>query len=115
MNEDLIRRLKICTSLPTPPSTAVRIIELANSPNASLMQIGGGQTIVLNGTPDFSTAFIGAYRLSAAIVFSLTFVGAATGVRYRATLNSVVETNGGGAAYLPGDAAGALIAGAQYS
>jgi hypothetical protein len=83
--------------------------------NASLIQIGGGQTIVLNGTPDFSTAFIGAYRLSAAIVFSLTFVGAATGVRYRATLNSVVETNGGGAAYLPGDAAGALIAGAQYS
>jgi diguanylate cyclase (GGDEF)-like protein len=39
MNEDLIRRLKICTSLPTPPSTAVRIIDLANSPNASLMQI----------------------------------------------------------------------------
>ncbi|WP_158598106.1 GGDEF domain-containing protein [Noviherbaspirillum saxi] len=39
MNEDLIRQLKCCTTLPTPPSTAVRIIELANSPNASLMQI----------------------------------------------------------------------------
>lgn len=39
MNEDLTRRLKLCTSLPTPPSTAVRIIDLANDPNASLMQI----------------------------------------------------------------------------
>lgn len=39
MNDDLIRQLKCCTTLPTPPSTAVRIIELANSANTSLMDI----------------------------------------------------------------------------
>jgi hypothetical protein len=39
MNEDLMRQLKCCTALPTPPSTAVRIIELASNPNTSLMDI----------------------------------------------------------------------------
>jgi hypothetical protein len=83
--------------------------------NAAMMQIGGGLTITLAGTPAFAAAFIGAYRLAAAIAFGVTFAGAATGVRYRATLNSVIETNGGGAAYLPGDAAGVLSTGGQYS
>lgn len=39
MNEDLVRQIECCTALPTPPSTAVRIIELANHPNTSLMNI----------------------------------------------------------------------------
>ncbi len=83
--------------------------------NTAMMQIGGGLTITLAGTPAFGVAFIGVYRLAAAIIFGLNFAGAATGVRYRATLNSVIETDGGGAAYLPGNAAGALATGAQYN
>lgn len=83
--------------------------------NAAMLQISGGLTITLTGAPAFPIAFIAAYRLSAAIVFGLTFVGAATGVRYRASLNSAIETNGGGASYLPGDTAGVLSAGAQYN
>lgn len=39
MNESLLERLRFCASLPTPPSTAVRVIELANSPTTSMAQI----------------------------------------------------------------------------
>jgi hypothetical protein len=83
--------------------------------NAAMLQINGGLTITLAGAPAFPIAFIGAYRLSTVIAFGLTFAGTATGVRYRASLNSVIETNGGGTAYLPGDTAGALTTGAQYN
>jgi HD-like signal output (HDOD) protein len=41
MTEQLIRRLSQCATLPTPPSTAIRIIELANSPDTNLMEIAG--------------------------------------------------------------------------
>lgn len=39
MNESLLERLRFCASLPTPPSTAVRVIELANSSTTSMVQI----------------------------------------------------------------------------
>lgn len=39
MNESLIERLRYCTTLPTPPSIALRIIELANDPDASLTEL----------------------------------------------------------------------------
>ncbi len=39
LNEDLLRRLRLCAGLPTPPAIAIRIIELANDPGANLMQI----------------------------------------------------------------------------
>lgn len=39
MNEDLLQRLRLCSTLPTPPATALRVIDLANNPATSLMQI----------------------------------------------------------------------------
>lgn len=39
INEEFARRLQRCTTLPSPPATAIRIIELANDGTASLMQI----------------------------------------------------------------------------
>jgi hypothetical protein len=40
----------------------------------------------------------------------MTFSGAATGARYYAAGHSVIDTGGGGASYLPGDAAGSVDA-----
>lgn len=39
IHESLLQRLQLCTSLPTPPSTAVKLIDLVNDPNTSLIQI----------------------------------------------------------------------------
>ena len=57
-------------------------------------------------------AFANGGMISAA---SLTFSGAATGTRYFAALNGIVYTNGGGATYFPGNAAGATATGGQYN
>lgn len=72
-----------------------------------------GRTITLSGTPAFSVSFA-ATSQGAIYVFSNTFSGSATGTRYTVTMNGVINTNGGGATYLPGNAAGSAVAGGQY-
>lgn len=75
-------------------------------------------TVTLTGTPAFSTAFV-AFDTVASGNFAgygpLTFSGAATGVRYSATLNAVIQTYGAGATYFPGDVAGSTATGGQYA
>jgi hypothetical protein len=44
----------------------------------------------------------------------VTFHGAATGARYLIKGNSVLETEGGGPSFLPGDTPGTLLTGGQY-
>jgi hypothetical protein len=73
-----------------------------------------GRTITLTGTPAF-TLFVDAQTLGAQNWGSVTFSGTATGTRYSVTLNGVVNTGGGGANYLPGNAAGSTATGGQYA
>ncbi len=64
-----------------------------------------GLTITLTGTPAFSVAF--AYADGAYLdVYGNTFSGSATGSRYSALNCGVINTNGGGATYLPGNSSG---------
>ncbi|MER9533033.1 hypothetical protein NKI89_24950 [Mesorhizobium sp. M0309] len=64
-----------------------------------------GKTITITGTPAFSTAF--AYSIGGYINVPVnTFSGAATGSRYSVSNTGVINTNGAGATYLPGNAAG---------
>jgi hypothetical protein len=91
----------------------------AGAPLHWLTETGGrilcqGRTITLSGTPAFSSLFAQASRLSVMLVNANTFSGAATGTRYSVTHNSVIDTNGGGATYLPGNAAGSTATGGQY-
>jgi hypothetical protein len=73
-----------------------------------------GGAITLAGTPNFTGAFaVGQYG-GLMEVAGETFTGAATGVRYLLTLNSVIYTAGGGGSYLPGNAGGSTATGAQY-
>ncbi|GAA4108875.1 hypothetical protein ACFFTN_01465 [Aminobacter aganoensis] len=74
-----------------------------------------GQTITITGTPAWGVSFIDASNGSGATVFSATFSGAATGKRYNAALNAVVNTFGGGANYFPGNVAGTTATGGQYA
>lgn len=65
-----------------------------------------GRTITLTGTPAFSGAFAIVDSPAFILAAGNTFSGAATGKRFDATLNGVINTSGGGANYFPGNAAG---------
>lgn len=67
----------------------------------------------LSGGPTFNGAFASAESgtIEAA---AASFSGAANGPRYYANANGVIKTNGGGANFFPGTAAGSTNAGGQY-
>lgn len=70
-------------------------------------------TITLTGTPAFSSAFAVGQDLGYIAMPSgqVTFSGAATGSRYASVNNSVIDTNGGGASFFPGNSAGSAVTG----
>lgn len=72
-----------------------------------------GATVTLTGTPAYSGSFASA---SAGNINAggISFSGSATGVRYLASGNGVILTNGGGATYFPGGSAGSVATGGQY-
>ncbi len=86
---------------------------LGATDGGSVTVFPNGRTITLTGTPAF-TYFAYASRVAGITAWGHTFSGAATGVRYNVDGNSVVFVNGGGASYLPGNAAGTTSAGGQY-
>jgi hypothetical protein len=73
-----------------------------------------GRMITLTGTPAFSNWFAGVFSGSLLQINGNTFSGTATGTRYSVTTNSVIDTNGGGASYLPGGTSGSVGTGGQY-
>lgn len=76
-----------------------------------------GSAVTLTGTPAFSTAFATAQYGGIIYINSATspFSGSATGSRYQAILNGVIQTSGGGASFFPGNAVGTTATGGQYS
>jgi hypothetical protein len=75
----------------------------------------GSITITLTGTPTFTNQFVRAVENGHAFLAAITFVGTATGVRYLAQLNGVIQTNGGGPSYFPGTSNGLTATGGQYA
>lgn len=75
----------------------------------------GGITCTITNTPAFSNGFATASNLGVIVVVSLTFSGSATGKRYDATTNGVIQTYGGGASYFPGNASGTTATGGVYA
>lgn len=84
---------------------------------------GSGATLEVNNvslafsnTPAFSAAFASATALGLIYAIGLTITGTgATGKLYDASLNGVIDTAGGGPAYLPGNIAGTTETGGQYA
>lgn len=79
--------------------------------------IGASLTVTLTGTPAYTQQFAGSNDLGMLYVdsASVTFSGGATGVRYLASVNAIIETNGGGATFFPGNAGGSVATGGQYA
>lgn len=80
-----------------------------------VIDIVGALTVTVSGTPAMSVAFAQATEGGGLNATSVTFSGSATGVRYSATLNGVIQTGGGGASYFPGNSAGSTATGGQYA
>jgi hypothetical protein len=74
-----------------------------------------GNTVTLTGTPAFSVQFARGTGTAFMAALSITYSGSATGTRYSATTNAVIDTGGGGASYFPGNAAGSTATGGQYA
>ncbi|MGU7855388.1 beta strand repeat-containing protein [Burkholderia orbicola] len=74
-----------------------------------------GLTVTVTGTPTFSQQFAVSQFLGLINAAGTTFSGSATGTRYLATINGVINTNGGGASFFPGSAAGSTSSGGIYA
>jgi hypothetical protein len=75
---------------------------------------GSATTVTVTGTPAFSV-FAYAGGTSTIYVLNVTYSGGATGTRYLAEMNGIIQTFGGGANYFPGDVAGSTATGGQYA
>ncbi|WP_196480743.1 hypothetical protein [Burkholderia diffusa] len=73
-----------------------------------------GLTVTVSGTPAFSQQFAASQFLGLINAAGTTFSGSATGTRYLATINGVINTNGGGASFFPGSVAGSTSSGGIY-
>ena len=72
-------------------------------------------SVVISGTPSFSTSFAISQNISLIRHSSSTFGGSVTGARYYSINNSMIDTVGGGANYFPGSSPGATATGGQYA
>lgn len=74
-----------------------------------------GITVTLTGTPAFSWVTVSSNTFGFIDVGSVTFSGSATGTRYSATYNGGINTNGGGASFIPGNSAGSTATNGWYN
>jgi hypothetical protein len=97
---------------------------ISGSASTNLASVGGGVirvqgvTITFSGTVAFSTSFASATTGSIVFADSNTFAGtfaSVTGARYSLNSNGVIQVNGAGANYFPGNSAGTAINGGQYA
>lgn len=80
-----------------------------------LITVDVPHTVTLTSTPDFSF-FVDANRGGVLHVnASSTYSGTATGTRFIALENGVIDTNGGGVNYFPGSIAGSTQTGGVYA
>ena len=69
-------------------------------------KVDTGITVTLTGTPAFSAFASAASTGLINPASNVTFSGSATGARYAISSNGTINTNGGGASFLPGNSAG---------
>ena len=98
--------------------------EIAESPgwyhiyavNGGFFSLVNTTTVTITGTPAWGFGFVKSDQMSSVLIGSTTvFSGSASGVRYSATLNSVINVQGAGASFLPGGTAGSTATGGQYA
>jgi hypothetical protein len=81
---------------------------------SGIVILTSGITVTITGTPAFTSQFVNIDLMSIFQAAGVTFSGSATGTRYLASANSVINTSGAGATYFPGSVAGSVQTGGQY-
>jgi hypothetical protein len=77
---------------------------------------GYGGPITLVNSPNFTDCFANAVDGGACIFNSVLFTGtSATGKKFNAATNGVIQTQGSGVSFLPGNVAGTTASGGQYA
>jgi hypothetical protein len=76
------------------------------------INIPNSYTITVSGTPGFNAFAVSRTLGRLSVVATIT--GSATGKRYFAETNSVIDTQGSGSNYFPGNVAGSTSTGGQY-
>jgi hypothetical protein len=71
--------------------------------------------LIFTGTPAFPGGFASSVQGSLTQVAFTSVTGGCTGPRYNASGNSIVDSFGHATTYLPGDSAGLLTTGGQYT
>jgi hypothetical protein len=71
-------------------------------------------TVTLTGTPAFSAHFANANAQAVFACFGNTYSGSATGTRYSVSTGGLINSNGGGANYLPGNGSGSAATQGQF-
>lgn len=79
-----------------------------------ISNISSPPSLTIVGTPNYVSPFLFAADLGVVVFRYTSLTGAATGTRYQALTNSVINTGGGGATYVPGNVAGSVSSGGQY-
>jgi hypothetical protein len=79
------------------------------------VNVAANPLITLSGTPAFSIGFVQAADGGIGECYGLRFTGSATGPRYLAEFGGGIQTNGGGASFLPGSASGSAISPGWYN
>lgn len=84
--------------------------------HAGGQMVSGAVTVTVTGAPNFTTAFALATELALVEYAGATFIGGTGGsvTRYIVNTNSVLNTNGGGASYFPGNVPGTTVTGGVY-
>lgn len=84
--------------------------------NAGVAFYPSAITVTLHSTPAFSGAFVQATQIGVASLGGASFGGSgATGPRFSAVLNGVINTGNAGLNYFPGSSAGVTDTGGRYS
>jgi hypothetical protein len=89
----------------------------ANANGRIVMQAWGASSlaVTLQNTPNFSGGFVNATAGANVVCTSITFPGTgATGTRFNCTTNAVINTNGAGLSYFPGNVGNTPNTGGQY-
>lgn len=80
-----------------------------------VLKYASGVNVTISGGPHAFTSFANAHNLGMLFAQGISISGSATGFRFGAANNGVIDTNGGAAgSYFPGSAPGFTAAGGQY-
>jgi hypothetical protein len=90
-------------------------LALAYATNNSVVNIAA-RTITFSNNPAYSSYAVGARSLATVVINGMTFTNGntVTGTRYYVDKNALIDTDGGGANYIPGDGAGSAATGGTY-